>query len=382
MTPTPTVARLWQRIRADWLLLALAGALPVLLLAAPGPDMNQLAGLHRLVHWDTIGALAGLMVLSRALEDSGYLFRAGRWLLARVHGERTLAAVLVLFSAGLSALVTNDVTLFIVVPLTLGLSSVAHLPIGRLVIFEALAVNAGSALSPIGNPQNLFLWQQAGVSFLEFTVAMAPLSTALLLMLLAVIPFAFSGGPITFVERMPAAAERRRLFLLTLALYPLFLASVELGFTVPATFALIVLYALVARGVLAGVDWLLLVVFVLMFADLGLLAGIPAVAELAVRHELAPGGLLTTGILLSQAISNVPAAIFLAGFTDDWRTLAWAVSVGGFGFALGSMANLIALRLAREPGLWRAFHAWALPALAAGWLIAWLMLAGPLAGLA
>jgi Na+/H+ antiporter NhaD/arsenite permease-like protein len=110
-----------------------------------------------------------------------------------------------------------------------------------------------------------------------------------------------------------------------------------------------------------------------MFIDLGLLAGLPAIAALAAEVETGPGGILTAGILLSQLISNVPAAIFLAGFTDDWVALAWGVSVGGFGLAIGSMANLIALRLAREPGLWWAFHRWSIPALAVGWSIAWLL---------
>ncbi|MFC3853866.1 hypothetical protein ACFOSD_13885 [Salinispirillum marinum] len=72
-------------------------------------------------------------------------------------------------------------------------------------------------------------------------------------------------------------------------------------------------------------------------------------------------------------MSNVPANILLAEFTSDWRTLAWGVSVGGLGFMLGSLANLIALRLARQPGLWKEFHAWSLPLFAVslllgGWL--------------
>lgn len=66
-------------------------------------------------------------------------------------------------------------------------------------------------------------------------------------------------------------------------------------------------------------------------------------------------------VALSQFISNVPATIFPDAFTDDWRTLAWAVSVGGFDTAIGSPANLIALRLSRQPHLWREFHFWSVP---------------------
>src|SRR5690554_6797570 len=72
---------------------------------------------------------------------------------------------------------------------------------------------------------------------------------------------------------------------------------------------------------------------------------------------------MTASVVVSQFISNVPATILLASFTDDWQALAWGVSVGGFGLAIGSLANLIALRLARVEGLWREFHLWSLPAL-------------------
>jgi len=374
--------RLTRRLREEWLLLILLLACPALLALQPLPVTARLATLQQLIHWETLATLAGLMVLSRGLEDSGYLFRAGRWLLARTGSERGLATALVLFSAALSAVVTNDVALFIVVPLTLGLSASIVLPVGRLIIFEALAVNAGSTLSPIGNPQNLYLWQSAGVSFLEFGLAMAPLGLGLVLMLLLAIPLAFTASAITVSERLPSPPRQRALLLLSLGLYPPLLIAAESGQILPATALIVLLYLGVARAVLRNVDWALLAVFALMFIDLGLVGELPPVVAWVQAAEGLPGGLLTTGILLSQLISNVPAAIFLAGFSEDWRTLAWAVNVGGFGLAIGSLANLIALRLAREPGLWVAFHRWSLPALAGGWLLAALTLRAGGSGLA
>jgi Na+/H+ antiporter NhaD/arsenite permease-like protein len=360
----------WTRLRHDWLLAGLVAALGPLILLVP----DQAQDLHDLVHWQTLGVLAGLMVLSRGLEDSGYLLDAGAWLLVRLHSERRLAIVLVLLAAALSAVVTNDVTLFIVVPLTLGLTSAARLPIGRLVVFEALAVNAGSALSPVGNPQNLFLWQSSGATFLEFCMAMAPLAAGMLLLLLAGVWFAFAGGAIELGERMTMPKRDRRLLALSLAAYPVFLLLVEAGWVLAATAGVVLVYLAAARRVLAGVDWLLLVVFLLMFVDLGLLARWPPVAAQAAAADTLPGGMLTAGVLVSQLISNVPATIFLAEFAADWRALAWGVNVGGFGLAIGSLANLIALRLVRAPGLWWEFHRFSLPALAGAWLIAWIAL--------
>jgi Na+/H+ antiporter NhaD/arsenite permease-like protein len=91
---------------------------------------------------------------------------------------------------------------------------------------------------------------------------------------------------------------------------------------------------------------------------------VPAVAAFASNLAGMPEGPFTAAVLASRPMSNVPAAIFLEPFTDDWRRLAWGTSVGGFGFALGSLANLIALRLARMPGMRTEFHRWSVPVLA------------------
>lgn len=348
-----------SRMSEDLLLVALLLALGPLLLLQP----EQAGVLHRLVDWKTIGALAGLLVLSRGLEDSGYLTLAGRRLLAHIHGERTLASLLVLFAGGLSTVLTNDVALFIVVPLTLGLRLVADLPIGRLIVFEALAVNAGSSLSPIGNPQNLYLWQSSHLGFVDFALMMLPLAAALMLLVLAAIPLGFPSRRITITPGTPPPSLNRALLIISLALYLPFLVLADIGHAAPAAIAVIVLYRFRFPDVLSGVDWFLLAVFVLMFVDLGLLATLPEIRALAGHIDALPGGMFTAAVVLSQLISNVPATIFLASFGDEIRALAWGVSVGGFGIAIGSLANLIALRLSRQPGLWREFHAWSVPML-------------------
>ncbi len=242
---------------------------------------------------------------------------------------------------------------------------------GRLIIFEAFAVNAGSTLSPVGNPQNLFLWQSSGAGFLEFTATMLPLALVLTGLLLALVPLAFPARRIEVSAGSYFPAFQRPMLWLSLLLYPIFLLMVEQGLVSLAALAVIGLFLLLWPRSLLGVDWLLLLVFLLMFLVLGQLALLPPVAALAGGITEWPGGMLSGGILLSQLISNVPAAIFLEGFTDDWRFLAWGVSVGGFGLAIGSMANLIALRLARLPGLWWQFHLWSLPVLLLAMLLSY-----------
>jgi len=358
------------RVAEDRLLVVLLLALGPLWFAHPQPT---LAALYRSVDGQTLAALAGLLVLSRGLHDSGVLDLWGDHLAAQAGSVRKLAVLLVFFSAILSAVVTNDVALFIVVPLTLGLGRGTDLPIGRLVVFETLAVNAGSTLSPMGNPQNLFLWQSSALGFWGFTALMLPLGLALIGLVLLLIPIAFPARAIasrpfgTTQTRDPALAVRSAL------LYPLFLIVVERGAAFAGALGVILYFLWFRRSVLAAVDWLLLAVFLLMFVDLGLLAALPPFQSLAAGVGRLPGGAFTGGVLLSQMISNVPAALFLRSFTDDVGALAWGVSVGGFGLGIGSLANLIALRLAAIPGLWRDFHRWSLPALLGGIVLAMLL---------
>ncbi|MGM0506067.1 MAG: SLC13 family permease [Bacteroidota bacterium] len=365
---------LFQRVRArlqDELLLfvLLIAFLPLVWLAPVSAN-----DLPDLVDWKTIGALAGLMILSRGLEESGFLAYAGQRIISGIRTERTLAIVLVLFSALLSSIITNDVALFVVVPMTLSLGMVSELPLGRLVIFEAFAVNAGSAISPIGNPQNLFLWQVSGTTIPEFLWAMTPLSLVLMLLLLATTRMAFPKSPIVGKHMPTNTAIQRTLLYPTLLLYPVFLVLVDLGFAMVAAVGILAVYWVLYREVLFGLDWLLLMVFLMMFLDLGLLSHLPVIDELAKNIDGLPGGTFSIAVLLSQVISNVPAAIFLESFTEDWIHLAWGVAVGGFGLGIGSLANLIAIRLSRGHARWSEFHAWSIPMLVIGGALAFVLL--------
>lgn len=374
-------------LRREWLFCLLLALLPLLTILAPGPTSATIRHLPELLHTDTLILLTGLLVLTRGIESSGYLAAAGVWLVARVQTQRALALLLVAFSAVLSMVVTNDVALFIVVPLTLALRDLAPLPLSRLVIFEALAVNAGSALTPIGNPQNLFLWQRSGADFTTFIAAMAPLVVPLVLVLVLTTAIAFPGDRVALQPAASAAPQRARLFAVALGLYPLFILLADSGYGAIALFGVLLIFLARWRDVLRGVDWLLLGVFALMFLDLGLLAGMPGWAEPAAQAAASPLDAFFAGIALSQTVSNVPAAIFLATATEPWPAacaaahgtcvwvpLAWGVTVGGFGLVIGSLANLIALRLAGLAHLWVAFHAWSLAALAVATAIGWLML--------
>ena len=342
----------------DKFFLILLAALILLSIIAP----NKISTYPNLVDWPTIAALTGLLALTKGLEASGSMRWLGHRLIGLMASERAAALCLVTAAALLSTILTNDVALFVLVPLTLGVCRITDMPATRLIVFEALAVNTGSALTPIGNPQNLFLWQLSKASFGQFMLHMLPLVALLMVVLLLLTACVFGRQPIQVSDQDSDPPLDRILLGVSLALYLPFLLATDLhheGWAVLAVLA--ILLALRAR-VLALLDWGLLLVFVLMFIDLRLLADFGVVRT--AMHSLGleqPRQLYLAAIAASQVVSNVPAAIALAEYSANWRVIAYGVNVGGFGLMLGSLANLIALRMTGDRRAWLAFHVYAIP---------------------
>jgi di/tricarboxylate transporter len=186
--------------------------------------------------------------------------------------------------------------------------------------------------------------------------------------LLALTACAFSGRPVKIDEGGEDGKRTRldrTLLWVSLALYIPFLLATDMHHAIQAVAAVLAVFLILRPRVLARLDWGLLLVFVLMFIDLRLLAGLSVVRDgmqgLGLEQPL---HLYWTSIAASQIVSNVPAAIALAEYSADWRVIAYGVNIGGFGFMAGSLANLIALRMAGDRKAWLVFHAYAIPFLA------------------
>lgn len=351
------------RLKHDHLLQALLLLTLVLALLDPRPARDYLQWLDL----STLAGLTGLLILTQGVRMSGYVQRWALQLVGRLYGVRALAIVLVLLSALLASVLTNDVALFLMVPLTLEIDRIARIPRQRLVIFEALAVNAGSTFTPIGNPQNLLLWQHSGMSFPAYVMALAPAGAIMLGLLLALACFAFPSAPLQLDESavQPPPTHAALAISATLLLIGM-IAALQWHLAIPAVLIVLVIGGVFFRRILAGVDWLLLLTFAAMFVGLGHLAALPAIStHIGALPWHDPRVLYGGGIVLSQLISNVPAAVVLQHYTHDLTLLAIAVNVGGSGFMIGSLANLIALRLDGSAGIAWRFHLYSIPFLLA-----------------
>ena len=302
------------------------------------------------IDWHTLALLFCLMAVVAGFRSLGVLDAAGAWLVSRATSQRQVAFALVGLAFFASMAVTNDVALITFVPLALVTIRAAGME-GRLCAMATLmtvAANLGSMLLPIGNPQNLYLFTSSGMPFPDFVRLMLPytaLSGALLALAVAV---CFPGAPCDGGGR--AAGEEAsswRDHPVRLAAYAaLFclciLAVAGIVDVRVALASVIVLVALTDAALFRRVDYALLLTFVALFVFVGNMARVPAVHD-AIAGLVAQSALVAA-VGASQVISNVPAAVLLSGFTDQWGALIVGTNLGGLGTLIASMASLITFK--------------------------------------
>jgi Na+/H+ antiporter NhaD/arsenite permease-like protein len=312
--------------------------------------------LPHFVHWDTIITLTGLLLITTAVKESGFFYLLAYRISRQISNERILSLFFVFISALLSMFFTNDIALFIIVPLTLCLQDISKIDYSKIIVFEAIAVNVGSALTPIGNPQNIFLWHQWGISFPAFVKEMAPF-VFLLLAVLFLFTFFFSPSKKIKTNHIEQPAVDNKMFYLSAALLLLFIISIELEIGAYFLIAVFLLFFIFYRKIIIKADWALILLFIFIFIDINLISGIKEIQILFNKLDFnSPKTLFLSGAFLSQIISNVPAAILLSNYSANFKIIAYGVNVGGNGLLIASFANLIALNFIKERPKYLLFH--------------------------
>ncbi len=296
------------------------------------------------IDFRTLALLYVLMAVSAGLRHAGAFDGLAHLVCRRAGSARALGLTLVGVTFFSSMLITNDVALLTFVPFALVLLGMT----GRgqdvilVVALQTAAANLGSMLTPVGNPQNLYLYSRYALSAGDFFRITAPVwALSLLLCLLGCLALPRVKLETEFGEA--PGPDRKRMWLY-LALFVLALLSVFRLLPWYWLLAVVVIALLIFdRKRLLAADFMLLLTFVAFFVFAGNLARLAAV-EALVRKLLA-GREYWTALLASQVISNVPAALLLSGFTDNARELLLGVDIGGLGTPIASLASLISLKL-------------------------------------
>jgi Na+/H+ antiporter NhaD/arsenite permease-like protein len=307
--------------------------------------------------------LFALLVSVEILRQSGYLDLIVAVVVSRFDTTRAFALALIALSGALASVVTNDVTLFIVIPFTVVASRFSDFDVEDAVVLEIVATNLIGCLTPLGNPQNLFVFHRSGWSAAHLIVTMMPFVIWSIAGLLAALFLLGRSRQMrkTVVQLPPrngtAAAAGAICFVLVL----LEIARVVNAW--PAAIAALVSAAIFLRRRAFDVDYSIVPLFFFAFIV------VEGLRSLNVYRG--GGNLYVTSIALSQVISNVPATVLLSPMAGgDWRTLLYGVNAGGCGTIIASLANLLGWRIYvresnRDPRFFRrltvinfAFLAW------------------------
>lgn len=333
------------------------------------------------IDFHTLAILFCLMGVMAGFRYIGmFQWIAGK-LLKKVQKPSGIVMLLVMLCFFFSMLITNDVALITFVPFTFVVGKMLGEKIYRsmvlpTVVLQTIAANLGSMLTPIGNPQNLYLYGLSSMSLVDFVKIMLPYSVASLVLLVvccvvlgrrlekgeaseqmdsqgseahdAAAAGEVSGavgksGQVTSLGQGLTPRDRKGSLVIYLVLFVMCLLTVAQILPLWITFvAVLIGIVLTAYKELAHIDYALLLTFVAFFVFIGNMGRIPAFANLL--QSLIMGNEELVAILASQCISNVPAALLLSGFTTDVPALMVGTNLGGLGTLIASMASLISYK--------------------------------------
>lgn len=310
------------------------------------------------IDFRTLAILFCLMAVVSGFRSMGIFDRVARTLLSKVRGIGGIAAVLVGICFISSMFITNDVALITFVPFTLIIADSLRDRIKEsvtltIVVMQTIAANLGSMLTPIGNPQNLYLSGISGMGTCDIVKLMFPYSAAAFIMLviwIAIIAFRNRRCKASS-DAMPGDRPqvKPRAVIMYAALFIISLLAVVRVVHYALPFALVIIcMAIFDRKNFTGIDYSLLGTFAALFIFIGNIGRIGAFNEW--MQNIVTGREIMVSAAASQIMSNVPAAILLSGFTDNIQGLIVGTNIGGLGTLIASMASLISFRYVAGTG--------------------------------
>ena len=305
------------------------------------PDIEYLG----YVDMHTILILFCLMAVMAGLKDIGLFQYIGEGLLRKINSERGIVCILVFLCFFGSMLITNDVALITFVPLAILILKMANMEVSLcyIITLMTIAANLGSMMTPIGNPQNLYLYSVSGMSLMDFLMLMLPYTAVAGILLIFAIGIRYRSTKVSFEIPEAGVKLNRSRIAYYFILFALCLSAVAKICPI-WLLTLIVLAAVIKDNwnLLKNVDYALLATFIFFFIFIGNMGRFSVFRDFI--SSILEGQVELVAILSSQVISNVPAALLLSGFTNEWDSLIIGTNLGGLGTLIASMASLISYK--------------------------------------
>lgn len=338
--------KIWTWCKAE-AVLCIAMLLAIISAVFVHPDQEYIG----YIDFRTLALLFCLMAVMAGVQKAGLFRYIAEKLLERVKHIRGVVLILIMLCFFSSMLITNDVALITFVPfsfivLKMVLKEEAKTLVVPVVVMQTIAANLGSMLTPIGNPQNLYLYGKASLDFGKFMLLMLPY-TAIAFVLLALwcAVFPYKGEKhicLELGERTSVSDSKKKLAVYGVLFILCILTVAHIIPYIITLIAVLVIVFIMDRKVLGKVDYALLFTFVGFFVFIGNMGRVPVFNQFI--QKMIDGNEILTGVAASQFMSNVPAALLLSGFTEKYQLLIIGTNLGGLGTLIASMASLISFK--------------------------------------
>lgn len=288
--------------------------------------------------------LFNLMVVVAAFKELKVLDSIAIGLLKKCNTYTSISLALVFITFISSMIVTNDVALITFVPLSIVIARKANINVLKIVIFQTLAANLGSSFTPMGNPQNLFIYSFYNLSPIDFFKITFPI---VILAVLFLVLLVFKDKKMNLsLDLEDVKIDNKRDVYLFGGLFLIILLSVFHVIDYKVTFLItIVMVLILNKKLFSQVDYSLLITFIGFFIFVGNISTMDVVKNFMEGILNSPKSTFLASVLSSQVISNVPATMLLSGFTDHFKELLLGVNIGGMGTLIASLASVISYKI-------------------------------------
>lgn len=296
------------------------------------------------IDFNVLILLFNLMVVVTAFKELKVLDSIAIGLLKKCNTYTSISLALVFITFISSMIVTNDVALITFVPLSIVIARKANINVLKIVVFQTLAANLGSSFTPMGNPQNLFIYSFYNLSPIDFFKITLPIVVLAVLFLVLLV---FKDKKMNLsLDLEDVKIDNKRDVYLFGGLFLIILLSVFHVIDYKVTFLItIVMVLILNKKLFSQVDYSLLITFIGFFIFVGNISTMDVVKNFMEGILNSPKSTFLASVLSSQVISNVPATMLLSGFTDHFKELLLGVNIGGMGTLIASLASVISYKI-------------------------------------
>lgn len=288
-----------------------------------------------------------LMISVRGFIESNIFSKIAIYLTSKVFSIRYIVLILVFATYFIGMWVTNDAVLLTLIPFTIYVikqtNQEKHIVV--ILVLQTIAANMGSSLTPMGDPQNIYLYQLYQISFHDFILTMLPIAITSLILLIVLTVVLIPNDFVHPILITPKVDKKR--VIISLVVFVTVLLFILRIIPVWSLFIVTIILAFVfyPRWI-SKIDYHLLLTFVAFFIITGNISNLSIMNNLQDVVFTSRIRVYITGILTSQIISNVPATILLSTFLPIQyvKTLLQAVNIGALGTIIASLASLITFR--------------------------------------